>query len=61
VAIAREREPRALIVGPVCGHRGADIRPNFNWNAREPVGGGMGYRLVARMSDRLLPPDTATL
>jgi len=28
-------------------HRGADVSPNFNWNARGPVGGGMGYRVVA--------------
>ena len=28
-----------------CGKRGADVRPNFNWNARGP-GGGMGYRVV---------------
>jgi hypothetical protein len=28
-----------------CGKRGADVRPNFNWNARGPVG-GMGYRVV---------------
>jgi len=26
-----------------CGKRGADVRPNFNWNIRGPVG-GMGYR-----------------
>lgn len=25
-----------------CGRRGADVRPDFNWN-RQPVG-GMGYR-----------------
>jgi hypothetical protein len=33
-------EPR--FVCQVCGKRGADVRPNFHWNAR-PVG-GMGYR-----------------
>ena len=25
-----------------CGHRGADVRPDFNWD-RKPVG-GTGYR-----------------
>jgi hypothetical protein len=29
-------------VSQACGKRGADVRPNFHWNAR-PVG-GMGYR-----------------
>ena len=29
-----------------CGKRGADVRPNFNWNARGSVG-GMGYRAVS--------------
>jgi hypothetical protein len=33
-------EPR--FVCQACGKRGADVRPNFDWNAR-PVG-GMGYR-----------------
>ncbi len=28
-----------------CGRRGADVRPNFNWEAKGPVG-GMGYRVV---------------
>jgi hypothetical protein len=23
----------------VCGKRGADIRPNFNWNIKGPIGG----------------------
>jgi hypothetical protein len=27
----------------VCGKRGADVRPNFNWNIQGPIG-GMGYR-----------------
>ena len=27
----------------VCGKLGADVRPNFNWNIRGPIG-GMGYR-----------------
>jgi hypothetical protein len=27
----------------VCGKRGADVRPNFNWNVQGPMG-GMGYR-----------------
>jgi hypothetical protein len=26
-----------------CGKRGADVRPNFNWNIHGPIG-GMGYR-----------------
>ena len=26
-----------------CGKRGADVRPNFNWNLQRPIG-GMGYR-----------------
>ena len=26
-----------------CGKRGADVRPDFNWNVRGPIG-GMGYR-----------------
>jgi hypothetical protein len=34
-------EPR--FVCAACGKRGADVRPNFNWNARGPIG-GMGYR-----------------
>src|ERR1700682_2162507 len=30
-----------------CGKRGADVRPNFNWNARGPVGAwGIGSVLV---------------
>jgi hypothetical protein len=29
-----------------CGKRGADVRPDFNWNAMGPVG-GMGYRAVS--------------
>jgi hypothetical protein len=29
-----------------CGAKGADVRPNFNWNARGPIG-GMGYRIIA--------------
>jgi hypothetical protein len=29
-----------------CGERRVDVRPNFNWNARGPVG-GMGYRTIA--------------
>lgn len=27
----------------VCGHRGADIRPDFNWDRTVPAG-GMGFR-----------------
>lgn len=30
-------EPR--LVCSVCGKRGADVRPDFNWNAQGPVGG----------------------
>ena len=26
-----------------CGHRGADVRPDFNWDKGKPTG-GMGYR-----------------
>ena len=33
-------EPR--FVCKACGHMGADVRPDFNWN-KEPAG-GMGYR-----------------
>ncbi len=33
-------EPR--FVCQACGKRGAEVRPNFHWNAR-PLG-GMGYR-----------------
>jgi hypothetical protein len=32
-----------LFVCSVCGKRGAEVRPNFNWNIRGPIG-GMGYR-----------------
>ncbi|WP_426433702.1 hypothetical protein [Bradyrhizobium genosp. P] len=28
-----------------CGNPGADVRPNFNWDAKGPIG-GMGYRLL---------------
>jgi hypothetical protein len=34
---------KARFACKACGKRGADIRPNFNWSARGPVG-GMGYR-----------------
>jgi hypothetical protein len=30
---------------PIVTTVGADVRPNFDWNARGPVG-GMGYRVV---------------
>jgi hypothetical protein len=33
-------EPR-FICG-ACGQRGADVRPDFNWD--RPTAGGMGYR-----------------
>ncbi|WP_375787747.1 hypothetical protein ACE10Z_09850 [Bradyrhizobium sp. Pha-3] len=26
--------------------RGADVRPNFNWDAKGPIG-GMGYRVLS--------------
>jgi hypothetical protein len=26
-----------------CGQRGAEVRPDFNWTAKGPIG-GMGYR-----------------
>ena len=34
-------EPRFACT--VCNKRGADVRPNFNWNVQELIG-GMGYR-----------------
>jgi hypothetical protein len=34
-------EPR--FVCTTCGKRGADVRPDFNWDGKGPVG-GMGYR-----------------
>ena len=34
-------EPR--FVCTACGKRGADVRPDFNWNVTGPIG-GMGYR-----------------
>jgi hypothetical protein len=34
-------EPR--FVCQACGRRGADVRPDFNWNVTGPVG-GMCYR-----------------
>jgi hypothetical protein len=33
-----------LFVCSACGKRGADVRPNFNWNVQGPIG-GMGYRV----------------
>ncbi|MBR0934327.1 hypothetical protein [Bradyrhizobium jicamae] len=36
-------EPR--LVCSACGKRGADVRPNFNWDIKGPIG-GMGYRVV---------------
>ena len=35
-----------LFTCQACGQKGADVRPNFNWNARGPIG-GMGYRIIA--------------
>ena len=32
----------AGFVCSVCGHRGADVRPDFNWNKKAV--GAMGYR-----------------
>jgi hypothetical protein len=29
-----------------CGKRGADVRPDFNWNSTAPAG-GMGFRKVS--------------
>jgi hypothetical protein len=37
-------EPRFVCKG--CGKRGADVRPDFNWNAGGPIG-GMGYQRIA--------------
>lgn len=34
-------EPK--FVCKACGQRGADVRPDFNWN-KSPTPGGMGYR-----------------
>jgi hypothetical protein len=34
-------EPR--FVCSACGRHGADVRPDFNWNAKGPIG-GIGYR-----------------
>ena len=31
------------LTGSACGHRGADVRPDFNWDKGKPTG-GMGYR-----------------
>ena len=50
LAISADRWPDDLRLSDIeprftckaCGHRGADVRPDFNWNSR-PVG-GMGYR-----------------
>jgi hypothetical protein len=32
----------ARFVGGACGKRGADVRPDFNWN--RPAAAVMGYR-----------------
>ena len=34
-------EPR--FVCTACGKRGADVRPDFNWNGKGPIS-GIGYR-----------------
>jgi hypothetical protein len=31
------------MVCTACGRRGPEVRPDFNWNAKGPIG-GMGYR-----------------
>src|ERR1700744_4709571 len=36
-----------------CGKRGADVRPDFNWDRKEPVG-GVGHRRQAHAAE--LPP-----
>jgi len=51
LAISADRGPDGLRLSDIeqrfvckaCGKRGADVRPDFNWN-RTTVG-GMGYRL----------------
>jgi hypothetical protein len=53
IAIGADRWPddvrlsdlQARFACKACGKRGADVRPNFNWNARGPAG-GMGYLVV---------------
>jgi hypothetical protein len=35
-----DNEPR--FVCKPCGHRGSDVRPDFNWNVTQV--GGIGYR-----------------
>jgi hypothetical protein len=54
IAICADRRPddvrlsdlEARFVCAACCNRGADVRPDFNWNAKGAVG-GMGYREVA--------------
>jgi hypothetical protein len=51
IAICADRWPddvrlsdlEARFVCAACCNRGADVRPDFNWNAKGAVG-GMGYR-----------------
>ena len=43
---ARLSDLEARFACKACGKRGADVRPDFNWNARGPVG-GMGYLMIA--------------
>jgi hypothetical protein len=53
IAISADRWPDEMRLSDVeprftcsaCGRRGADVRPNFNWNVEGPIG-GMGYRDV---------------
>jgi hypothetical protein len=53
VALSADRWPDDLRLSDIeprftcsaCGRRGADVRPNFNWNVEGPIG-GMGYRDV---------------
>ena len=51
IALSADRWPDDLRLSDIaprfvcgaCGRRGADVRPDFNWNAKGPIG-GMGYR-----------------
>ena len=37
---------KPLFVCRACGIKGAEVRPDFNWNDAGPVG-GTGYRRIA--------------
>ena len=41
----RLSDVEARFVCSACGKRGANVRPNFDWSVKGPIG-GMGYRLV---------------